>query len=182
MALAATLAIAGLIMEVVGNGVAAFGNRNASIEAEADLRANAAEQQRLLGMQTSLGRERLTESRDNTLTDIGIGTANAQSSLQAGAAASGVRGSSGSVGAVSSNINAMSDMARDRTQTEFSLGMKSVDLQAAQGQYTIDNMTSAADAEAANRGWAFAGDLLGAGTAATRGLQEGAETGWWGLQ
>lgn len=222
MALAAVLAGVGLALEVGGNIFSAFGNRDASRQEEADLRADAAAQQAFLeqqqgflgqqqallgqqadiyGEQTELGRQRLATSRDTALTDIGLGTANAQSSLLAGSATSGVRGSSGSVGAVSTNINEMSGMARDRTMSEFNLGMHSVDIQEAQNQYSlaqgqlsidrgqlsidqaqydIDGMLRGADNMEENRGWSFWGDMLGAGTTAMKGLQRGAEAGWWG--
>lgn len=147
--------IIGQATEQAGNVFTGISNFFGSRRREQEMRTQIREQSDLLQDQVGLARDRLRG--DNNLQRT-----QQMGQLAAGSAASGVRGSSGSVQAVGGEI-------RRESARQLDLGMRSIDIDLQRGINQLNQARRAADEEKKNRRWQLAADLLGFGTTGAQG-------------
>lgn len=155
--------LVGGAIKLIGGVTTAFGNRGTSIRNEGDLLREQGERSAQLRGQLALQTDRAqTQARDAT-TDITRQQSILGGQLTAGAAASGVRSSSGSVQAMVGDVAGQADLQRDRIGEQLQFQMRGIDLDRVRGEYDIEKLGIAADRERSDRPLRFIGDLLGAG-------------------
>ncbi len=145
----------------VAGGVTAAGNWFASRAEEDELRRRAGESSHILGIDTQLQREQLAAQHGDTMEDVRRAQSQASGQIRAGAAASGVSASSGSVEAVHQDMVGQADQARERATRDLDFAMRGVDIQQMRGEYDIDAMRRQADEVARQRPWQLGADIVG---------------------
>ena len=156
----------GGVLRVGGAILGAIGNNQQGRQDEADMRLEASHQRRILGMQTALATDQAQAAHTNTVTDINRYQRFAGGQITAGAAASGVRSSSGSVQAVMNDMTGQAQQARDRAQESLQFALRGIDINQQQGEYDVSKLVRGADREAAARPLRTWGDMLGIGATA----------------